>query len=238
MRDETTRSAGWLRVRRATLAVATAVTGAALVVHFGMTTLYNAPFNPVKEETYGQVNDYMTPFFHQDWHLFAPDPVAENRGLLVRARVRGTDGTLTVTQWLDITTPGYQKSYAQRLWPSRVPRLPTGAIQGLDEWRDPVLERLREKQRDDQAGDADRADVTDRPLPLTSEELTAKDRAERFVASLASAEAVAQWGTGVEFVQARIVTNTFPRFSRRAERDDTGEITYRDLEWMSAEGRR
>ncbi|MFS4457633.1 DUF5819 family protein [Bdellovibrio sp. HCB2-146] len=47
---------------------------AILAVHVGIHALYLAPINPATNIYAQSVNVYMTSFFSQNWHLFAPEP--------------------------------------------------------------------------------------------------------------------------------------------------------------------
>lgn len=46
---------------------------------------------------------HLLPFFRQDWRLFAPNPVASDRSLLVQPAWRDGEGGVEVGDWVDIT---------------------------------------------------------------------------------------------------------------------------------------
>lgn len=46
---------------------------------------------------------YLRPMFSQNWRLFAPNPVAEDRTVLFQGSYRAADGTLKQTPWIDWT---------------------------------------------------------------------------------------------------------------------------------------
>lgn len=219
--------------RRASVIAAAVLAAGALAFHFGMTALYNTPFNPIREQYDEQIRSYMSPYFGQDWHLFAPNPISEDSGLLIRAKITGQDGAEITTQWADITTPHIDKLHDQRFWPSRVERLPTSVRQQLDGWRDPQLDKLRAENLPPQPP----AEVSPTEAPkdlkpaLTQAELDGRDSAMRYAQAIASAEARRLWGSGVEAVQVRIVSNEYPRFSERYTRDSKGKVDYYDLGW-------
>lgn len=204
------------RVHRLVLGVTAITASLVLAFHFGMTALYNVPLNPVKQKFDGLNRAYMDPYFSQDWHLFAPDPIVENQGVLVRAEVRVGGGSERLTKWLDITTPDYLILYGQHFWPSRMARVSAGALQQVEQWRDPTLQK------------------TPKNPPPTKEELAKRAEALRLMQAVASAAAKRRWGATVTRVQVRIVHNEFPRFSRRSVRDVKGKVTYYDLDWMDA----
>ncbi|NWF29637.1 hypothetical protein HW130_25850 [Streptomyces sp. PKU-EA00015] len=207
-----------------------------LLFHFGMTALHNSPFNPVRERYDEQIHAYMSPYFQQDWHLFAPNPIADDAGWLVRAQKREPDGSVTTTDWVDVTSPHIAKLHRQRFWPSRVERLAPSVRQQLESWRDPQLDKLRLENSPADAGkSADRGDPTDaRELdpPLTPGELIGRDNTLLYIRALASDEATALWGERISAVQVRVVTNEYPRFSERKVRSNKGKIEYYDLAWM------
>jgi hypothetical protein len=78
---------------------------AALAMHFLVTALFVGPLNPIKLAWGDEITSYMTPYFEQNWSLFAPDPISEERGMLVRARVTDDNGTVRTTEFADITNP-------------------------------------------------------------------------------------------------------------------------------------
>ncbi|MBL1092969.1 DUF5819 family protein [Streptomyces sp. NPDC021749] len=226
--------AQWNRTRRRALLAVGAAVPLALSFHFGMTALYEMPFNPVKEKYGEEITSYIFPYFVQDWHLFAPDPIAKDRGVLVRAKKRQPDGSTATTQWTDVTSPVLQQLYGERFWPSREIRVATGLPQLLESWRDPELEKLRNKnQVSDRPGKGVKTGKKEKEDPPLSEgEKDSRDEAIRFAQSFASTQASKLWGPDVEYVQVRIVTNEFPRFSQRYARDAKGKVSYYDLAWM------
>jgi Family of unknown function (DUF5819) len=223
----------WSRARRSVLVTAGAMMTLALAFHFSMTALYNTPFNPIKEKYGKEIDSYMVPYFGQDWHLFAPNPVDTDSGVLVRAKKKGPDGSIVVTKWSDVTSPNFKKLYAERFWPSRATRVASGVHQQLESWQDPELEKLRSKKKDRSNGSGSKAqERKDSDPPLSPAEEEARDQAIRFTQAFASAEAVKLWGKDVEYVQVRIARNEFPRFSQRYAREAKGKVSYYDLAWM------
>ncbi|WP_157878775.1 DUF5819 family protein [Streptomyces sp. CT34] len=227
--------AQWSRSRRYVLWATGAAVSLALAFHFCMTALYNAPFNPIKEKYGDKITAYMVPYFGQNWNLFAPEPIDRDQGVLVRAQKRQPDGSRITTGWTDVTSPGLQKLYGERLWPSRQFRVTAGVPQQLSSWRDPEIEKLRKTGKS--GGDA--GDQTKRKkqgvegnLPLTRGEKDSVEQAIRFTQSFASSEAMKLWGPDIELVQVRLVTNIYPRFSQRHVRGAQGKVSYYDLAWL------
>lgn len=54
--------------------------------------------DPVRPAT-----DYLFPFFRQDWRLFAPNPISEDRNLLAQPAWRRADGTIEEGEWVDLS---------------------------------------------------------------------------------------------------------------------------------------
>jgi hypothetical protein len=232
--------------QKACLVCIAAGLAAAMAMHFLATALFVAPLNPIKLEWGDEIACYMTPYFEQNWSLFAPNPISEERGMLVRARVTDVDGTIRTTPFADITNPAIEAVHGNRVFPSRHARLVSSGIQMLS-WEDPVIERYRQTLRKRQEAQLEQPpperaagptpaepspDGTS-PVepPLTPPEQRYRARTERFLQTLASAESVRRWGPEVVAVQVRLVRHEFPRFSeRRSER--TGLVTYEDLVWM------
>lgn len=46
---------------------------------------------------------YLSPMFTQNWRLFAPNPIAEDRRILFQGSYAGPDGTVKQTEWVDWT---------------------------------------------------------------------------------------------------------------------------------------
>ncbi|MGW7073660.1 DUF5819 family protein [Streptomyces sp. NPDC054855] len=119
--------------------------GAALLaVHFTASALSQAPLSPAKMRYYDTVSAYLEPYFTQNWMLFAPDPLTDDRGILARAAC--PDGK--VTPEYDVTSAYIEKAQSSRFFPSRMSRLVTSNIQQLSP-RDEVLDRMRRSERND-----------------------------------------------------------------------------------------
>jgi hypothetical protein len=65
-------------------------------------TLAAIPPNPVSNAVEGQL-DYLRPFFGQNWRLFAPNPVDEDKSLRVQGAYVGEDGKIRATPWVNWT---------------------------------------------------------------------------------------------------------------------------------------
>lgn len=74
------------------------------LVGFHLVSVTAAALPPNRySEVVEPANGYLRPYFTQNWRLFAPNPVAEDRDLLVQAAYRDADGKIQVTEWIDWT---------------------------------------------------------------------------------------------------------------------------------------
>lgn len=201
-----------------------------LGLHFGLTLVYLLPLNPITLRLAPLVDGYMTPFFAQDWHLFAPEPINETRMLLVACRVRLADGRMVETAWEDISTPLWAMQARERFSPaSWLVRLQMHAIQrffapgqllpGLE--RSHALEDPTVQQLADTLHKLERARQV---LPT------------RVLARLGAAYCDRWYGTGQTVaMRMRLAILRFPRFSQRQMPDSAGEVRSYSFDWMPYE---
>lgn len=76
---------------------------AVFTVHFTFVEIMNMPTNPIKLQYYDVLEAYVNPFFTQNWSFFAPDPIADDLSLFVRAQRRRADGMLLQSPWYDVS---------------------------------------------------------------------------------------------------------------------------------------
>lgn len=88
------------------VALGAAVLVAATLTHLGAVFLYIAPTNTISTAYEKQLNDWVYPYFEQDWKLFAPNPVSENYRVYARVRT-GSAQTGPVSAWYDLTAVDY-----------------------------------------------------------------------------------------------------------------------------------
>lgn len=74
-----------------------------VVLHMLAVTLAAVPTNPASTAVDDQL-DYLRPFFGQNWRLFAPSPIDEDRNLLVQGAYVDDDGDVRTTSWVDWTS--------------------------------------------------------------------------------------------------------------------------------------
>lgn len=199
-------------VRRAALIFGAALLGA----YFLLASFSQTPLTPVKVKYYDQVNAVMQPYLAQNWMLFAPNPMSEDRGILSRARC--ADGT--VTDFYDVTQPYVEKLQHDRFFPSRVSRLVSGTITQLDNG-DPLLQRLRDTRKEKKK----------KQLPLLPYEKTSQDQAERFMSRYSLAQMPGVCDGHPAAVQVRAYLHELPPWSKRKDASATGTTKYQDLAW-------
>ncbi|MEH0556547.1 DUF5819 family protein [Streptomyces sp. B21-101] len=75
----------------------------ASVFHVLLVFLHVAPANTISKRYSPLINSWVYPFFEQNWRLFAPDPESVNRQILARTAHTGSDGSVEVSPWFDLT---------------------------------------------------------------------------------------------------------------------------------------
>jgi hypothetical protein len=212
-----------------------AVLSGLLFAHFAATLLAVGPMNPVKLAHGASAHSYLDPYFAQTWNLFAPDPINDERGLMVRAEL--ADASRTVTAWTDITNQNIERLYHNRLLPPRNSRLVSNGL-AMVIATDPVADKLREHEKEKtptgetKTGKAGEDRRTVSLEQLTEAERRYQERALSFMQSLASAEARQLWGPRIARVQLRLVVHEFPRYSQRERWREIGSIETFDLAWQ------
>ncbi|MBB4159930.1 MULTISPECIES: DUF5819 family protein [Streptomyces] len=207
--------------------------GAALLgLHFALAAFSQAPATPLKVRHFDEVKGYLNPYFAQNWMLFAPDPLADDRGVLARAQCR--DGS--VTDYHDVTTTYVREAQESRFFPSRMSRLVSAPMQSINA-TDPLLDRLREKHEDDIAKDRkDRKDGGGE-VRLMPEEQKAQDNAVRFLSRYSLTQMPDACGGDPQRIQVRMYVRELPPWSKRNAPAKAGEDTVQvqDFDWLKAD---
>lgn len=203
----------------------------ALAVHAVLTILLASPPNPAQLAFSEILTAYQQPHFQQNWQLFAPEPISDERLLLLRARLDGRDDE-DVTDYVDITSPEIASSHSLRFLAPKTSRIGTNLMQ-LITWRAPIAERLRDRIQPDEES-TENPENPDLLLPVEEEVL---EEADLLLHRYLCREAVSRWGEDVRAVQGRLVINEFPPYSRRTEPNSAGEVLVRDFPWMQRCGR-
>jgi len=203
-------------VRRVALLVGAALLGA----HFLITALSQAPLSPAKLRYHSGVNAYLEPYFTQNWLLFAPAPLADDRGVLARAKCRD-DAT---TQFYDVTAPHIKAVQGSRFFPSRTSRLVTNSLQQIYN-TDEVMERFREKAKNDK-----------KPLPpLMPHERDSRADSIRFLSRYSLGQLPHACAGKPQAIQVRMYVHELPPWSKRGNPKAEGKIEVEDFPWRRAD---
>lgn len=205
-----------LVVRRAALIFGAALLGA----YFLFASFSQMPLTPMKLKYYSQVNEVMQPYLAQNWLLFAPNPLSDDRGILSRARC--ADGTMT--DFYDVTSPYVQQVQEDRFFPSRINRLVSGTVTQLDS-SDPVLQRLRDTEKEEKK----------KQLPLLPYEKTSREQAERFLTRYALTQMPGACAGRPAAVQVRVYVRELPPWSQRNSESAKVTTKYQDLSWREVD---
>ncbi len=202
--------------RRAMAAVLIVLIGSA---YFAAAALSAGPITPLKVRYGAVAEEVLHPYLTQNWQLFAPDPINEERGIVARARCTAGGET----GFIDITTEHIDAIHASRLFPSRMSRVVSnGMLQLFIE--DPYAAKFRTAQEDAPDGD-------EPTVPLTDEEVQAREQAEHVLARFAASEMQDNCDGSVGSVQIRYMFHRFPRWSERDNWRDRGEVEVAESKW-------
>lgn len=192
------------------------------VLYVASTFLYLSPPNPLTLHLWPIIRKAHQPFFVQNWHLFAPNPIRTNLVLTVRCRVGDA-----VTPWREPFTPMLARHHQNRITPlGKVIRIPGNAMRlalgwSSDEWRPLICKRVRNDpacRGDDPAGRRQRA------------------MGQFLLHRMASAACDDIVGPGrATVIQERILIHEPPPWSRRFMPAEAGSTKYVELPWARYE---
>jgi hypothetical protein len=188
-----------------------AACGLTLVTAFGaMAMVLAGPLTPIKFDVGGAAS-LLNPYFSQNWQLFAPDPVSDERGVIARLRCSGE-----ATSWKDITSRAIVRTQASRFFPPRESRIVSNAV--LQRFaQDDLTERLSEKHKAELA-------PPDRRVQLQAETVLA-----RYAALTVSCGRGDQSPTAV---QLRYITRSLPPWSQRGSAPRDVQPSTFDSDWI------
>ncbi|WP_322409904.1 DUF5819 family protein [Microbacterium invictum] len=106
--------------------IATAVSLFVVAAYVGVTLLFVNPPNPVTG-AFSAVKSASTPYFAQEWNVFAPDIARSNPQLRVQAQWRDARGELVKSRWVNVTEIEFAAVEGHPL-PSRVQKLSWNAL--------------------------------------------------------------------------------------------------------------
>ncbi|MFI2263980.1 DUF5819 family protein [Streptomyces tubercidicus] len=192
--------------------------GAALLgLHFWVASFSQMPLTPVKLRFMSFVNNYLEPYQAQNWKLFAPNPLSENRGILARGRCANGK----VTSFYDVTRRYIDAAQSSRFFPSRMSRLVTGNVLQLS-GGDPVLDELREQQKA----------LHKRPLPATPLEKKTRKETVAFLSNYSVTQMPSVCGGRPEKVQVRAYVEKMPPWSKRNDPKAKSKTEIQDMDWV------
>ncbi len=202
---------------RTTRRAALVVGGALLCAHMTMAALSQAPLNPAKLVYGDRVAEYLDPYFSQNWQLFAPTPLSDDRGVLARAAC--ADGS--VTQYYDVSARGVEKVQSSRFFPSRENRIVSAHLQNLTSSEE-LLRRIRQQQTNDK-----------KPLlpPLPYEKATEAESIEG-LSRYAYDQLPAVCDGETERIQIRMYVHELPPWSKRHDPSAEGKVLVHDFAWQ------
>ncbi|SIT78530.1 DUF5819 family protein [Microbacterium sp. RU33B] len=202
-----------------------------LALHFGITFLHVAPLNPLSQQFSALVSTWTSPFFTQNWELFAPDPVSRDTGVLVTGSIGGEE----IGRYLDLSTPMLERKLHNPV-PDNLHYTVSSVGHNMLSARQDVIQDPTVLAEHPDAGD--QGLVID-PDVLADAPQGIQDDYERTLASavdLAANALMREYGAQPDAVQIRIVTHEFPRWSQRADAG-LGSVVYSDTPWLDMNGR-
>ncbi|UUN27845.1 DUF5819 family protein [Streptomyces sp. FIT100] len=201
---------------RTTRRAALLIGGALLGAHMTAAALSQAPLSPAKLVYGDRVAEYLDPYFSQNWQLFAPTPISDDRGILARAAC--ADGS--VSEYYDVTAHGIDKAQNSRFFPSREVRLISAGLQNVTSSEE-ILRRLREKQTNDK-----------KPVlpPLPYEKVTEAEAVKSLSRYSYDQMPTACDGKAVK-VQVRMYVHELPPWSKRDDPSAEGRVLVKDFAW-------
>ena len=199
----------------ATAAVATVLSAA----YVANTFLYLSPPNPLTLQLRPAILKIEHPFFAQNWHLFAPNPIRMNLVLAVRCRAGER-----ISPWRDPFAPLLARHHMSRITSmGKTIRIPGNAMHlvlgwSSDEWRPLLCRRNR------------RYPVCRGEDPTAGRQRELGQFLVQRIASLSCDETVSS--DQASHVQARILIHEPPPWSQRLLPADAGTTKYIELPWL------
>ncbi|MFS0731659.1 DUF5819 family protein [Curtobacterium sp. 1P10AnD] len=172
------------------------------------------PVTPIKFDV-GPIASLLNPHISQNWQLFAPDPISDERGVVARIRCSSSEET----DWMDISSSAIARTQSSRLFPDRESRIVSNAL--VERFaRDDIGKRLEANGKENLAPTDDRA----------------QRRAERVLARYAAhLIRCPSPGPGEEAsaVQLRYVVQPLAPWSKRNENSTRVDPRTTDSEWIA-----
>lgn len=204
-------------------------TAGMLAFHFTMTLVHVQTDNPFRDQVFPVVDSYMTPYFTQNWRLFAPTPEEPSKHIGVVCRF--AEAGVPDTEVIDITAPHYEHLHRYRLSPSqRIIRAQVYPLTRVHPPKDMVMTAMEKLSQSDKEEDREVA----KTLELAKEE-NAK-AGMRLLARVASAECDRRFPDAqISEVQLLYFHERAPKFSQRNQPEAKGEVASLDYGWLAYE---
>ncbi|MFD5735824.1 DUF5819 family protein [Streptomyces sioyaensis] len=203
---------------RMTRRAALLVGGALLGVHMVISALSQAPLSPAKLKYGNVVVDYLSPYFAQNWMLFAPTPLSEGRGIIARAKCENG----RVSRFYDVSSRGLQKMQHSRFFPSREVRIVSGNLQQIST-NDEVMRRLRQNRMNEKKP----------AIPLLPQEKVSVRQATKNLSRYAFDQMPTVCAGRMTKIQVRMYTHKMPPWSKRHDKTAKGKVEARDFDWVN-----
>jgi len=76
-----------------------------LLIHFTIIAFHHLPNNPIKHQYKFEIENYVNPFFSQEWKLFSPNPANSNMSLYYKFTFYKDSLVVKNSNWLDVSGP-------------------------------------------------------------------------------------------------------------------------------------
>jgi hypothetical protein len=188
--------------------------GLTVVAAFGSCAVVLAgPVTPIKFDV-GAVAALLNPHLSQNWQLFAPDPISDERGVVAKLRCGDED-----TGWVDISSSSIARTQSSRFFPDRESRIISNAL--VERFgQDDITKRLATKDESD----------------LVPADEASKRRAEqvlaRYAARVAGCPSSDSAGRRPSAVKLRYVTRSLAPWSKRGDETAKGDPRVLDSDWI------
>lgn len=197
--------------------------------HFTMTFLHLEPDNPFRDQLYTFVSGYMSPYFTQNWKLFAPSPDEPSKHIVVSCRFAASG--MEDSPHFDVTAPHYEARHKYRLSASqRMVRAQVYPLTLVHPAKDMTMAAMEKMAQSDKEAERKVAQVLEDGTEVS------RKRGMRMMTRLASAECDRRYpDTQISEVQVMYFHEKAPKFSQRNDPDAPVEVTSLDYGWFPYE---
>jgi hypothetical protein len=194
-----------------------------LSVHFFLIQLSNMPLSPLKLRLSNVIASYVSPYFLQRWNFFAPQPPERSLFLLARANYTCQDtGKVMTSEWVNVSDSllsALRKDRATPLFLVEV-GLSNALVDYVNKIRDEPTATFEE-------------DGQKYIRPLVPTNIVPRDTEFMTRTALATLE-IQYRPCGLESIQLGILTDVYPRFTERNDRDAKSDQSLTLIDWQPA----